>query len=192
MTHDWQKTRQLLVAGTVPAIKAFFVVHPLSELRAIGYTWEWGQAQAAFYPVANTAQGLAQGAVDASKYHPEDAAERVRWDAGYFSYPAGLIGPANEMGADWAAEADRLYGMTQKMMAIDTSDEAQYAAYTQNYEQFLRDLVKTCCEALVDMALTGLFGNFVQVDFWVGSTDENGDIVKERNKRIREMIASRS
>jgi hypothetical protein len=44
----------------------------------------------------------------------------------------------------------------------------------------------------VDMSLTGLFGNFAQVDFWVGSTDENGDIVKERNKRIREMIASRS
>jgi hypothetical protein len=78
------------------------------------------------------------------------------------------------------------------MMAIDTSDEVQYAAYTQNYEQFFRDLVQTCCEALADMALTGLFGDFAQVDFWVGSTDENGDIVKERNTRIRAMIADRS
>jgi hypothetical protein len=58
MTHDWQQTRRLLVAGTVPAIEAFFAVHPRSELRAISYIWEWGQAQAAFYRVANTAQGL--------------------------------------------------------------------------------------------------------------------------------------
>jgi hypothetical protein len=36
------------------------------------------QSQAAFYPVTNTAQGLAQGIIDASKYHPENAAERVR------------------------------------------------------------------------------------------------------------------
>jgi hypothetical protein len=68
----------------------------------------------------------------------------------------------------------------------------QYAAYTQNSKQFDRDLVQTCCEALADMALTGLFGDFSQVDFWVGSTDENGDIVKARNTRIREMIAGRS
>jgi hypothetical protein len=33
MTHDWQKTRQLLVAGTVPAIEAFFVVYPLVKER---------------------------------------------------------------------------------------------------------------------------------------------------------------
>jgi hypothetical protein len=63
MTHDWQQTRQLLIAGSVPAIEAFFAVHPLSELRAIGYTWEWGQSAAAFYLVANTAAGLAQGLI---------------------------------------------------------------------------------------------------------------------------------
>jgi hypothetical protein len=192
MTHDWQKTRQLLIAGSVPAIEAFFAVHPLSELRAIGYTWEWGQPQAAFYPVANTAAGLAQGLIDARRYNPEADVELIRWNAGYFPYPAGLTGPADEMGADWEAEADRLHAITENMHPADTNDEAQYALYCQNYEQFLRDLVQTCCEALADMALAGLFGDFSQVDFWVGSTDENGDIVKERNTRIREMIAGRS
>jgi hypothetical protein len=192
MTHDWQKTRRLLVAGTVPAIESFFAIHPLSELRAIGYTWEWGQPQAAFYPVANTAAGLAQGLIDARRYQPDADVELIRWEAGYFPYPAGLTGPADEMGAAWEAEADRLHAITEKMMAIDTSDEVQYAAYTQNSQQFDRDLVQTCCEALADMALTGLFGDFSQVDFWVGSTDENGDIIKERNTHIREMIAGRS
>jgi hypothetical protein len=192
MTHDWQQTRQLLIAGSVPAIEAFFAVHPLSELRAIGYTWEWGQSAAAFYLVANTAAGLAQGLIDARRYNPEADVELIRWDAGYFPYPAGLTGPDDEMGVAWEAEADRLYAMTQNMMAIDTNDAAQYALYSQNYEQFLRDLVQTCCEALAKMAVNGLFGDFASVDFWVGSTDENGDIVKSRNARIRQMIAARS
>jgi hypothetical protein len=192
MTHDWQKTRQLLIAGSVPAIEAFFVVHPLSELRAIGYTWEWGQPQAAFYPVANTAAGLAQGLIDARRYNPEADVELIRWNAGYFPYPAGLTGPADEMGAAWEVEADRLYAITENMNPTDSSDEAQYALYCQNYGQFRRDLVQTCCEALAEMAAMGLFGDFASVDFWVGSTDENGDVVKERDAQIRQMIRGRS
>jgi hypothetical protein len=192
MTHDWQKTRQLLLAGSVPAIEAFFTVHPLSELRAIGYTWEWGQPQAAFYLVANTAKGLEQGIIMASRYSlPEDPVAEARWDAGYFPYPAGLTGPNDEMGAAWEAEADRLHQMTEAMSPADPSDEAQYALYRQTYQQFLRDLVQTCCEALVEMALTGLFGDFANIYFWVGSTDENGDVVKERDQQIRAMIHDR-
>jgi hypothetical protein len=53
-THDWINTRKLLVAGSIPAFKAFFKVHPINEVCAIGYTWEWGQPDAAFYCVANT------------------------------------------------------------------------------------------------------------------------------------------
>jgi hypothetical protein len=84
-----------LLAGSIPAFKAFFKVHPLNEVRAIGYTWEWGQPTAAFYCVANTQKDLEKGMIDCNRYLEEklndaDAREEVRWNAGWFPYPAGL------------------------------------------------------------------------------------------------------
>jgi hypothetical protein len=196
MTFDWNNTQKLLVAGSIPAFEAFFKVHRLSEVRTIGYTWEWGQPQAAFYCVANTQKGLAEGIVSANRYvepklTPKQAREKVRWDAGYFSYPSRLIGPADELGAEWEAEANKLFDLTQSMMAIDTSNDNQYAQYTCDYEAFLSELVTACCYALSDIARTGLFGDLKELDFWVGSTDENGDIVRDRDARIRRIIAAK-
>jgi hypothetical protein len=196
MTHDWSNTRKLLVAGSIPAFEAFFKVHPLSDVRAIGYTWEWGQPQAAFYAVANTQKGLEEGMVSANRYvetklTPEQAREKVRWEAGYFPFPAGLTGPNDELGAAWEAEADRLHDMTEKMGAIDTGNEEQFAKYSGDYEAFLAELVNVCCGALVDISMTGMFGDFKNLDFWVGSTDDNGDIVRNRDARIRKMIAEK-
>jgi hypothetical protein len=71
MTHDWANTRALLVAGSITAFETFFKAHPIREVRAIGYTWEWGQAQAAFYCVANTEDGPAQGIVNCNHHHEQ-------------------------------------------------------------------------------------------------------------------------
>jgi hypothetical protein len=196
MTYEWHNTRRLLVEGSIPAFEAFFKVHPLSAVRAIGYTWEWGQPQAAFYAVANTQKGLEEGMISANRYvetklTPEQAREKVRWEAGYFPFPAGLTGPNDELGAAWEAEADRLHDFTEKMGAIDTSNEEQYAKYSRDYEAFLAELVTVCCGALADIAKTGLLGDCKNLDFWVGSTDENGDIVRDRDLRIRKMIAEK-
>jgi hypothetical protein len=70
----------------------------LSDLRSIGYTWEWGQSRAAFYMVANTLQAAKEAVVTANRYrqpqlNAADALELMRWSAGYFPYPAGLSGP---------------------------------------------------------------------------------------------------
>jgi hypothetical protein len=191
--HDWNRTRQILVEGSVLPFKAFFAAHSLDGVRAIGYTWEWGQPQVAFYGVANTQQGLEQGMIDCNRYRTEkfsdaDARKAARWNAGYFSHPAGLVGPDPAFGADWANEAAKLHALTEAMRPADVSDEAQYAAYGQNYEAFLAQLVTTCCEALADIARTGLFGGTTDPDFWVGSTDDNGDIVRDRDARIRTLI----
>jgi hypothetical protein len=155
-----------------------------------------GQPQAAFYCVANTQKGLEDGIVSANRYvetkfTPEQAREKVRWEAGYFSFAAGLTGPNDELGAAWEAEADRLHDMTEKMGAIDTSNEEQFAKYSRDYETFLAELVTVCCGALVDISMAGMFGDFKNLDFWVGSTDENGDIVRNRDARIRKMIAEK-
>jgi hypothetical protein len=195
MTHDWSNTRKLLVAGSIPAFQAFFKVNPLRDVRAIGYTWEWGQPQAAFYAVVNTQKGLEEGMISANRYAepkltPEQARETVRWEAGYFPFPAGLTGPDDELGAAWEAEADRLHGLTEKMGAIDTSNEEQCAKYSKDIEAFLAELVTVCCGALADIAKTGLLGDCKNLDFWVGSTDDNGDIVRDRDARIRKMIAA--
>lgn len=192
--HDWNLTRQILVTGSIPAFKAFFAVHPLNTVRAIGYTWEWGQPQAAFYGVANTQKGLEQGMVDCNLYRTPklsdaEARETARWQAGYFSHPAGLIGPDPDLGAAWNAEAAKLYALTEAMRPKDPDDAAQYDAYSQAYATFLDTLVTTCCAALASMAQDGLYGGAKDLDFWVGSTDDNGDIVRDRDARIRRMIA---
>jgi hypothetical protein len=41
---------------------------------------------------------------------------------------------------------------------------------------------------LAEIAGTGTFNGAADLDFWVGSTDENGDVVRERDARIRKMI----
>jgi hypothetical protein len=192
--HDWNLTRQFLVAGSIPAFKAFFAVHPLSSVRAIGYTWEWGQSKAAFYGVANTQKGLEQGMVECNRYRPQklneaEAREMVRWEAGYFPYPAGLVGPDEEFGAAWAAEASKLHALTEAMRPQDYNNEAQYAVYERRYTAFAENLVTTCCEALAEIARVGLFDGAQDLDYWVGSTDDNGDIVRARDARIRQVIA---
>jgi hypothetical protein len=120
---------------------------------------------------------------------PEEAREKVRWSAGYFAFPGGLIGPDDELGAAWQAEARKLHDLVEKMMAIDFSNEAQYEKYCRDYEAFLAELVVVCCGALADIAKTGLFGDCKNIDLWVGSTNDSGDIVRDRDSRIRQMIA---
>jgi hypothetical protein len=91
----------------------------------------------------------------------------------------------------WAAEADKLYALTLSMAEnVDTSDDVQYAAYSRRHEAFLEMLVQTCSEALCELAKSGLFHEFQDVVFYVGSTDESGDIIRERDAIIRRMIAS--
>jgi hypothetical protein len=192
-SHDWNRTRQILVAGSIPVFTAFFGAHPLRSVRAIGYTWEWGQPQAAFYGVANTQKGFEQGLLDCNRHRTEkfseaEARNEVRWNAGYFSHPAGLGGPDPEFGPGWASEAAKLHALTEAMRPTDMSDDAQYAAYSQHFEAFLAQLVTTCCEALADIARSGLYDKATDLDFWVGSTDDHGDIVRDRDVRIRQMI----
>jgi hypothetical protein len=193
-THDWGLTKDTLIAGSISAFKAFFAVHPIETVRAIGYTWEWGQPQAAFYCVANTQRGLEQGMVECNRYrvdklNEEQARMEVRWSAGYFSHPAGLVGPSEELGTAWTTEANKLYALTESMRPTDPSDDAQYAVYTENYEAFLASLVSVCCEALAEIAKSGLFENAQQMDFWVGSTDDERDCVRDRDTRVRQLIA---
>jgi hypothetical protein len=194
MTHNWTQTKNLLVAGSTLAFKSFFKVHPVETVRAIGYTWEWGQGQACFYAVANTQKGLEAALADADRYEPvpltsEQAMMKVRWNAGYFPFPAGLTGPNDEMGADWEAEAGRLYELTVKMSDVDTSDEVAYAEYGHRYDAFLASLVTTCCEALAELSNQGVFSGASQLDFYVGSTDEYGEIIVRRDAIVRSQIA---
>jgi hypothetical protein len=198
--YDWTHTKARLITGTKSALQMFFaspqaINHPARSLRAIGYTWEWGQPQPAFYVIANTAAGLAKGIADTAKYYPEDTLEevrnRVRWDAGYFPFPAGLTGPSDELGDAWTQEANQMHAFVESLRAKDNSDEAQYAQYCENYERFSAELVDTCCAALVDLTLAGQFADCPDIDFWVGSTDEKGEVVRARDLRIREMLAAR-
>jgi hypothetical protein len=107
-------------------------------MRAIGYTWEWGQPTAAFYCVTNTQKGLEKGMVDCNRYlidklNEAEARQEVHWSAGWFPYPAGLTGPNDELGAAWEAEAKTLHAITEAMNPADPSNEAQYAEYSRNY-----------------------------------------------------------
>jgi hypothetical protein len=193
MTHNWTQTKDLLVAGSKLAFKPFFKIHPIKTVRSIGYTWEWGQSSACFYAVANTQKGLEAALADADRYEPQpltpaQAMMKVRWNAGYFPFPAGLTGPDDEMGADWEAEAARLYDMTVKMSDINTDDAVAYAEYARQYDAFLAQLVTTCCEALAQLARDGAFDGAADLDFYVGSTDEYGAVVRERDGRVRGLI----
>jgi hypothetical protein len=194
MSHDWANTRKLLIAGSIPAFEAFFKVHPRETVRALGYTWEWGQPRAAFYAVANTQAGIDAALQTVNRYrtaplNAAEALETIRWDAGYFPFPGGLTGPNDELGQAWETEATRLYDITEKMRPSDYNNEEQFALYSRTYEAFLAELVTTCSEALAEIASRGILGDYKQIDFWVGSTDENGYNVKDRNTRIRQMIS---
>jgi hypothetical protein len=196
MSHNWSRTQDALTTGSIPAFKAFFALHPLDTLRSIGYTWEWGQPQAAFYCVANTKAGIEAALLDINRYRSEplskaEARETIRWDAGYFPFPGGLTGPNDELGRDWEAEAAKLHAVTEALMPVDHTNEQQYEIYSKNYDAFLASLITTCCEALAEIASQGHFSDFSQIDFYVGSTDEIGDNVRDRNTRIRQMIAAR-
>lgn len=193
MTHNWSRTKDLLVAGSKLAFKAFFAIHPIETVRSIGYTWEWGQSSACFYAVANTQKGLDASLADADRYEPaplapEQALMKIRWNAGYFPFPAGLTGPNDEMGADWEPEAARLYDLTVTMSDIDTDDAVAYAEYSRQYDDFLAQLVSVCCEALAQLSRDHVFEGATNLDFYVGSTDEYGQIVQERDGRVRRLL----
>jgi hypothetical protein len=85
--------------------------------------------------------------------------------------------------------AAKLHALAEATRPQDYDNEAQYAAYEQRYTTFLDNLVTTCCKALAEVALGGLFDGAQELDFWVGSTDDNGQIVRDRGARIRQLIA---
>jgi hypothetical protein len=121
-----------------------------------------------------------------------DALELMRWSAGYFPegapggrefpYPAGLTGPDDEMGSAWEAEVAALHALTESVRCTDTSDDAAYDA-------LLQALVETCCASLIEIAQIGLIGDYQKIDLYVGSTDEHGDVVRDRNAAIKQRLA---
>jgi hypothetical protein len=55
---------------------------------------------------------------------------------GYLPFPGDLTGSNDEMGEDWAHEADRLDALNVAMRPADWDNKEQYAAYERDYNAF--------------------------------------------------------
>jgi hypothetical protein len=94
---DWKAHEELLVAESETAIRAFFAKQGNAQLAAIGYWVCVGIGYASPPPFAINANPRAFYEAELAKAkagNPAFTDTRMRWDSGYFQYPACVeLGP---------------------------------------------------------------------------------------------------
>jgi hypothetical protein len=165
---DWRRNKRLLVEGTQSAVRAFLAKKGRNDLCSVGYVFELGNASPAFFLCADTRTYRSQC--------PDAETDEARWNSGGFEYPAALLS-LHELGPEWADEVARL-----PSLAEDAS----------HFREVYDGLITICCEALAELAPTGLFGDWTQVDFNVSEVGDPIERVRERDRHIRQLLAAKA
>ena len=160
---DWNHITELLKQDTKSAVERFLAGRPGESLGIIGYVFELQNCYMTFEICAELRSGRGVES----------------WNSGDFQHPAGL----NASG-DWSAP------FLAAIEMLDASDQ------DGNTEIIYAVLVGICVKALAELAGTGTFGNWRNIKFNVAGiiagAEDGDDVVKERDQKIRQLIAAAS
>lgn len=169
MPIDWKSHKELLVEISKAVISRFFEEQGKNDLCAIGYVFELPNQNPQFDLCADThahrARCLAKGSLD----------ESDRWNSGCYEHPARITRRA-EFEKPWDEVVARLHKMA--------GDRALYQAVYDG-------LVKISCQALAEIAASGLVGDWTKMDFNVSEVCDEVEIVAARDQEIRRLIRAK-
>jgi hypothetical protein len=176
---DWERNKKLLLDGSEAAIRKFLAVRAKGDLCAIGYVFELWNASPQFDLCANTTQFFQESMARHLKKWPDDSvddsAKEYRWNSGCYQYSAGLLGERAELGAAWDAESDRLHELA------DADPESR---------EVYDGLIRISCDVLVELASRRVFGDWSALDFNVSEVGDAIETVQQRDREIKQRIAS--
>ncbi len=107
---------------------------------------------------------------------PELDETEMRWNSGYFQYPACI-------------------GLGAEVSAISTSLNNMVDAGTVTGEEVREGMFAICCAAMAELARAGLFGDTSAIDFLVMNANDSWyedklKTVRDRDAAIRRLIAA--
>ncbi len=175
---DWEMHQKLLTTHSQQAIEVFLKQHNNPPLSAVGYWVCVGIGYVSPPPFEMCINPRAYYEAELVKEKAKDPAfndARMRWDSGYFQYPACI-----SLGAEVTAMATSLNDL------VDTE--------TLTGEEVREGMLTICCAAMAALARSGLFGNTNSIDFIVQNANDSwysDDLktVRDRDAAIRKMIA---
>jgi hypothetical protein len=146
-------------------------------LAAIGYWVCVGIGYASPPPFAINANPHAFYEAELAKAkasNPAFTGAQMRWDSGYFQYPACV-----ELGPKVAAMATTL-----NELALQTPERG---------EEISAGMINICCTAMAAVAKTGLLGDPAKIDFVIQNAndswyDNEMQQVRERDAFVRELM----
>jgi hypothetical protein len=174
---DWPRNEELLFEDSERLIRALVAEHEKRRepLAAIGYVFEFGRGQLCFDLCANTARNAQTSLVEYLAQYPDASAEELRWNSGDYDYP----GAADQYGGGWSKP---WWDELERLDRLAENDEESKEVH--------EGIGRICCNVLAELAKRGVFGNWKLLDFNVAALLDDVAEVKERDRRIRQLIGS--
>jgi hypothetical protein len=176
---DWNGHQKLLIAQSQTAVRAFFAAHGDIPLAAVGYWACVGIGYGSPPPFAINVNPRAFYEAELTKAkagNPAFTDAEMRWNSGYFQYPACV-----ELGPEVTAMVSALNDLVR-----ETPDRGKEVS---------TGMIDICCAAMAAVAKTGLLGDPAKVDFVIQTANdswyENEMLhVRERDAQVRQLIGS--
>jgi hypothetical protein len=175
---DWIGHQKLLTAQSETAVRAFFAAHGDMPLAAIGFWVCVGIGYGSPPPFAINANPRAFYEAELAKAKaadPDFTDKEMRWNSGYFQYPACV-----ELGPEVTEMASALNDLV--METPDRCDEVSTG------------MIDICCAAMAAVTNTGLLGDPSGIDFVIQTANDSWyenemQHVRERDARVRGLIS---
>jgi hypothetical protein len=174
---DWDAHQQLVIADSRRAVSAFLSEAGNPPLAAIGYWVCVGIGYASPPPFAINAnpRRFYEAKLAAAKAsNPDFTDSQMRWDSGYFQYPACI-----ELNTEVSAMATMLNDL------VDTGENGS--------EEVNAGMIKICCSALAALARDGILGDVTNIDFVIQTANDSWyenemQHTRDRDRVVRALI----
>jgi hypothetical protein len=178
---NWKAHEMLLIEQSESAVRAFFAAHGDMPLAAIGFWVCVGIGYGSPPPFAinvNPRAFYEAKLAKAKAAGPAFTDKEMRWNSGYFQYPACV-----ELGPEVSAMASALNDLVAQTPDCGAEIDA--------------GMIQICCAAMAAVAKTGLLGDPAKVDFVIQTANDSWyenemQHVRERDARVRGLISSES
>jgi Domain of unknown function (DUF4303) len=176
---DWDAKAKLLIAESEIAMRTFMVEHDTISLQAVGYWCCVGIGYVSPPPFAINANPRAFYETELAKAkaaQPDFRDAEMRWNSGYFKYPACV-----ELGA----------AVTE--MTTELNDAVSAGTLTATAVN--AGMIDICCRAMADLARKGVFGNPDAIDFVIQTANDSWyenemAEVQARHQEVRRLIGA--
>jgi hypothetical protein len=176
---NWKAHEMLLIEQSEVAIRAFFAEHGDMPLAAVGYWACVGIGYGSPPPFAINVNPRAFYEAELAKAKAADPAftdSEMRWNSGYFQYPACV-----ELGPKVVAMVSALNDL-----ASQTPD---------CWKEIDAGMMDICCKTMAAMAKIGLLGDPAKIDFVIQTANDSWyenemQQVRERDAQVRHLIGA--